>query len=139
MTGAYRKMIEKAADMSWKFVKYNADYDLLLDTEFEQGRKDRKLIELPEDGPFTACLMEFTLSSSTYATMTLREILKIDTSTQNQIKLAKEGEKKDEPVEGFKVEEETGANEKDDEPEAKRVKLDDEVTPKVVEEEVKVE
>lgn len=73
--------------MNWKFVQYNTENDLLINTDYELIMKDR-LIKLSDEGPLTACLLEFSLSSSTYATMALREILKIDTSSEHQIKLA---------------------------------------------------
>lgn len=89
-------MIEKPGDMTWRFVKYNSDNDMLLNTEFELLKK-RNFIKLPEDGKLNAILLEFSLKSSTYATMALREIMKIDTSTENQIKLLKESVKASDP------------------------------------------
>lgn len=111
-------MVEMPGDMVWKFAKYNSENDLLLNTDFELIKKDR-LITLSNEGPLTACLLEFSLNSSTYATMALREILKIDTSTEHQIKLAQA--KSDQPG--------TDAKDDDDtkEPDEKRAKLDDDV------------
>lgn len=88
LTGAYRKVFETAADLTWQFVKYNSDQDMLLITDYEEVLK-KNPVEIHENGPLTACLLEFKLNSSTYATMVLREIMKVDTSTENQIKLAK--------------------------------------------------
>lgn len=126
VTGAYRKMVERAEDMTWRFVRYNSDQDMLMNNDFELMKKDR-LIVLPEDGKLTACLLKFSLSSSTYATMALREILKIDTSTQNQIKLAQETTKTtatESLVDGVAVEEEVKELEEDEvEPAEKKVKL----------------
>lgn len=119
VTGAYRKMVERAGDMTWKFVKYNSDQDMLMNNDFELMRRER-LIALPEDGKLTACLLEFSLSSSTYATMALREILKIDTSTQNQIKLAQQATTT--TTEGESVVGDV-AVEAEEEPAGKKVKL----------------
>lgn len=101
--------------MTWKFAKYDSDQDMLLNTDFQLIKNDR-LITLKEEGPLTACLLEFSLSSSTYATMALREILKIDTSTQSQIKLAQKEtvpeKEQQEPVEKkAKLEDENNAKE----------------------------
>lgn len=119
--------------MTWQFAKYDNDQQMLLNTDFELIKKDR-LITLSQEGAMTACLLEFNLTSSTYATMALREILKVDTSTQNQIKLAKESEKAAETkTEADVTENVVEAEDKtveEDEPEAKKVKLEEE-EPKV--------
>lgn len=139
LTGAYRKLFEKPDAMTWKFAKYDSDQQMLLNTDYELIRGDR-LITLSQEGALTACLLEFNLNSSTYATMALREILKIDTSTENQIKLAKAQDTatatpevvKDAPATTEVVAEAAAVNDtvKEEEPEAKKAKLEE---PSIVE------
>lgn len=120
-------MFMKPENLSWEIVKYDSDQQMLLNTDFEFIKKDR-LITLPENGQFTAVLLKFCLKSSSYATMVLREILKIDTSTQHQIDLAKAGEEQDKK-EAVKVEEEKKedvAVVDEEEPQVKKAKLEEE-------------
>lgn len=42
------------------------------------------------DGKFTALILEFQLPSSVYATMLLRELMKVDTSVDTQLNLTEE-------------------------------------------------
>ena len=107
--------------MTWRFVKYTSDKDMLLNTDLELLRK-KDIVDESREGPLTACLLEFSLKSSTYATMALREILKVDTSTENQIKLAKEGGQDGETKENEKLEEAA------EEPQEKKQKVDEDET-----------
>lgn len=67
-------------------MKYNVDTDQLIRSDVEEirGESEPKSIE---DGKQKALILEFTLPSSSYATMALREIMKCDTSVANQVQL----------------------------------------------------
>lgn len=67
-------------------MKYNVDTDQLIRSDVEEirGESEPKSIE---GGSQTALILEFTLPSSSYATMALREIMKCDTSVGNQVQL----------------------------------------------------
>lgn len=86
MSGAYRKVFIKPIDLNWYFMKYNLDTDQLIRSDVEEirGEIEPKSIE---DGSQKALILEFTLPSSSYATMALREIMKRDTSVANQVQL----------------------------------------------------
>lgn len=86
LSGAYRKVFIKPIDLNWYFMKYNVDTDQLIRSDVEEirGEIEPKSIE---DGSQKALILEFTLPSSSYATMALREIMKCDTSVANQVQL----------------------------------------------------
>lgn len=81
--GSYRKMIVKLNELKWEIIPYDdvcqplvlSDCDLL----------NRICLPPPEEGgQHKALKLEFHLQSSCYATMAVREILKIDTSVSAQ-------------------------------------------------------
>lgn len=82
--GDYRRIMMKAADMSWRFHAYDdPDADILIsDFEILEGKSSAE-----SQGQQTALILEFTLPSSTYATMALREAMKVDMGKGNQAKL----------------------------------------------------
>lgn len=86
MSGAYRKALLKPAGLNWYFMKYNTENDTLIRSDVEEirGEKEPKSIE---SGTQKALILEFSLPSSSYATMALREILKSDTSVAHQMQL----------------------------------------------------
>lgn len=67
-------------------MQYNDENDTLIRSDIEElnGEADAKSIE---NGKQKALILEFSLPSSSYATMALREILKSDTSVANQMQL----------------------------------------------------
>lgn len=89
LTGAYRKLIIKPEKLVWSLVKYENETDNLIQSDLEALNKV-PLPELDEDSELQALVVDFCLPSSTYATMVLREILKEDTSPENQSKINKE-------------------------------------------------
>ncbi|XP_070557644.1 pseudouridylate synthase 7 homolog [Ptychodera flava] len=86
LKGTYRKIVTMPTDCKWEIVRYD---DLtvplvLSDVDIIEGKR---LQESPKDGKFKALKMEFTLPTSCYATMAIREVLKCDTSISFQSSL----------------------------------------------------
>ncbi|CAG9799829.1 unnamed protein product [Chironomus riparius] len=89
LCGAYRKAFVKPQKFSWKFLKYADQNDDLILSDYSRMMKDPE-IESNKDGQNTALILDFSLPTSCYATMLLRELLKSDTSSANQMLLQKE-------------------------------------------------
>lgn len=70
-------------------MKYNSENDTLIRSDIEELRGENEPAAIP-DGCQKALIVEFTLPSSSYATMALREILKCDTSVASQMRLQQE-------------------------------------------------
>ncbi|XP_072025722.1 pseudouridylate synthase 7 homolog isoform X2 [Amphiura filiformis] len=87
LLGDYRKILVKPKNVTWSIQKYS-NYKLHL-TQTDLDKLEGT--EVPEQTDCTeqAVKMEFSLPSSTYATMAIREILKIDTSSVHQATLNK--------------------------------------------------
>ncbi|XP_063620984.1 pseudouridylate synthase 7 homolog [Cydia splendana] len=82
MSGAYRRLVTRPIDMSWSFVRYNSPTEDLILSDMDEIR-GVTLKETP-DGQYKALLLSMSLPASCYATMALRELLKVDTSGDNQ-------------------------------------------------------
>ncbi|CAC5413003.1 truD [Mytilus coruscus] len=83
LPGAYRKIVIKPGDVGWKLYRYNdVNVELALSDLDRLQKKAEPSFE--QDGQFKALKIEMTLPSSCYATMALREVLKIDTSASYQ-------------------------------------------------------
>lgn len=67
-------------------MKYNSETDTLIRSDIEEHFGDPEPKSM-ENGSQKALILEFSLPSSSYATMALREILKCDTSVANQVQL----------------------------------------------------
>ena len=83
--GAYRHIVAAVPDLAWEHISY-ADKTAQLTTS-DLERLTGKAPEIPNEGPLRALKLEFSLKSSQYATMVLREVLKIDTSSSFQASL----------------------------------------------------
>ncbi|XP_063304200.1 pseudouridylate synthase 7 homolog isoform X2 [Pelobates fuscus] len=86
LAGAYRKMVIRPQDVSWELVAYDDPKIPLVTTDVEK-LEGKPLPEFKTDGKYRALKMEFSLPPSTYATMAIREVLKMDTSIKNQTQL----------------------------------------------------
>lgn len=96
-------------------MKYNTENDTLIRSDLEELRGEPEPQNIV-DGSQKALIVEFSLPSSSYATMALREILKCDTSVGSQMEL----QQKTAPVEAST----TKINDEADGIEAKQPKLD---------------
>ncbi|KAK4887582.1 hypothetical protein RN001_003853 [Aquatica leii] len=86
ISGAYRKILAHVNNLSWKTLRYNHPNDVLIRSDYEELIGNAEPKDNPQ-GQYTGLVLDFCLDSSCYATMVLREILKIDTSTSQQSKL----------------------------------------------------
>ncbi|CAG9853941.1 unnamed protein product [Phyllotreta striolata] len=86
LSGSYRKILGKVEDLSWNIVKYNKPTDNLILSDLQELKKNAKL-QTDDNGQYKAVILEFALASCSYATMVLREVMKVDTSTNAQSKL----------------------------------------------------
>lgn len=84
--GQYRHIISKPTDVGWKSMRYSDPNEnlVLSDLERVQGRED---IKSEDDGEFKAVVIDFSLRSSEYATVALREVMKVDTGRDSQSQL----------------------------------------------------
>ncbi len=92
LPGSYRKIVHKPTNVSWEHIKYT-DPDIPL----AQADEDRLLgFNIPAkndpEGKFDALKISWSLGTSSYATMALREITRQETSSWHQIGLTAEGE-----------------------------------------------
>lgn len=82
MRGHYRRVVEFATDFSYKLVDYSSPHETIQETEIQSLNLQPQLEENPEEisVPSTkskrALVIEFNLSSGSYATMLLRELMK---------------------------------------------------------------
>lgn len=76
MFGGYRKLLAKPGDMRWSLVKYDDEKVRLVQTDMEKLNGVNEKTALVENGAKTAVVVEFTLPSSSYATMCVREVMK---------------------------------------------------------------
>jgi len=88
LPGDYRYVIENPTDVSWRFTRYDdPTKDILVsDMALLEGKNH---LEATEKGNHMAVIVEMTLASSTYATMALREAMKIDMNKGRQAELTK--------------------------------------------------
>ncbi|KAI8384851.1 pseudouridine synthase [Radiomyces spectabilis] len=85
LPGDYRYMMAKAKDLTWSFVRYDDPMAKLCNTDIDILKSEAQ--PSAATGKHLALRLEFTLGTSQYATMLLREIMKGDTSSQSQSRL----------------------------------------------------
>ncbi|XP_078091804.1 pseudouridylate synthase 7 homolog isoform X2 [Mustelus asterias] len=86
LSGAYRKIIICPENVTWEILVYDDNKIPLVHTDVEK-LEGTPLPESCKDGKYKALKMDFSLPPSTYATMAIREVLKMDTSIKNQTQL----------------------------------------------------
>jgi len=86
---AYRKMIVKPSDFSWKIMRYDDVTIPLMPNDLDTLQKRPEPADIPT-GKYKALLLSFNLPSSCYATMLFRELLKVPTDKFAQKNLSEE-------------------------------------------------
>lgn len=98
LAGSYRNVIQKPTSMVYKIMHYSSPTQQLVNTDLEilhnQRAKDNcqkymkeKLERFTTDkgGDFTAVVLKFQLGVSAYATMLLRELMKVESSRRGDM------------------------------------------------------
>ncbi|XP_036748276.2 pseudouridylate synthase 7 homolog isoform X2 [Manis pentadactyla] len=86
LSGAYRKIIIRPQNVSWEVVTYDDLKIPLFSTDVDKLEGKPPPV-FASEGKYRALKMDFSLPPSTYATMAIREVLKMDTSIKNQTQL----------------------------------------------------
>ncbi|XP_051856426.1 pseudouridylate synthase 7 homolog isoform X3 [Antechinus flavipes] len=86
LSGAYRKIIIRPQNVSWEVVSYDDPRIPLFNTDLD-NLEGKPPPVFAAEGKYRALKMDFSLPPSTYATMAIREVLKMDTSIKNQTQL----------------------------------------------------
>ncbi|KAL6449863.1 PUS7 Multisubstrate pseudouridine synthase 7 [Candida maltosa Xu316] len=88
LAGTYRKLMAKAENLSYELIGYSDDEKPLIRTDLEilelkkqqPSEEPNRIVENDENGDKLAVLIKMQLGTSTYATMALREFMRLDTS-----------------------------------------------------------
>ncbi|XP_061825352.2 pseudouridylate synthase 7 homolog [Nerophis lumbriciformis] len=86
LAGAYRRVLIRPSDVSWEVIDYDDPKISLVHTDLEKMEKKAAPV-FNKEGKYRALRLEFSLPPSTYATMAIREVLKLDTSIKKQTQL----------------------------------------------------
>ncbi|ESO99516.1 hypothetical protein LOTGIDRAFT_113644 [Lottia gigantea] len=86
LSGTYRKILVKPNNVDKDILLYNDTTISLTTSDLDRLNGEPEPISIP-DGKFKALKIEFSLPPAAYATMALREILKINTSAAHQTTL----------------------------------------------------
>nr|XP_029135546.1 LOW QUALITY PROTEIN: pseudouridylate synthase 7 homolog [Labrus bergylta] len=86
LAGAYRRVLIRPSDVSWEVIQYDDPKISLVHSDFEK-LENKPAPVFNTEGKYRALRMEFSLPPSTYATMAIREVLKLDTSIKKQTQL----------------------------------------------------
>ncbi|KAL1935333.1 hypothetical protein VTP01DRAFT_4473 [Rhizomucor pusillus] len=86
LRGDYRLMLAVPKDVSWSFIRYDDPNVRLFNTDLDYINGEPEPSDTP-GGKHLALRVQFTLGSSQYATMALREIMRQGTSSAEQAKL----------------------------------------------------
>jgi len=91
LNGSYRAMLHLPKECTWKVIRYT-DPDIALAQSDEDKLLGFDPPSIVEDGKFLALQIHLKLGTAAYATMALREITKMDTSSHVQISLTQVSE-----------------------------------------------
>ena len=91
LAGTYRRVVEMPQDFRWSIRSYVSQNEHLLPTDLDLLRNRQPMEEVKSDEHVSKALcLEFTLRSSTYATMFLRELTKQPTDVEHHAHMTAE-------------------------------------------------
>lgn len=82
LAGSYRHMVSKPSVVEWWIRNYEASDEQMVKTDLEllkEGLSEEQRIQKEGTGSKTGVILKLQLASSQYATMALREVMKVDT------------------------------------------------------------
>lgn len=85
--GSYRRLVVQPSDITSCITYYSDPTKPLIQSDMDKLLSELVDDNLLKEGPYKAVIIEMSLPASTYATMALRELLKMDTSSAFQAKL----------------------------------------------------
>ncbi|XP_042208197.1 pseudouridylate synthase 7 homolog isoform X2 [Homarus americanus] len=85
--GAYRRLIVRPTNVNGTLCYYKDSSKPLIQSDMDKLREVEVKDNILTEGPHKAVILEMTLPASSYATVALRELLKMDTSSQFQATL----------------------------------------------------
>ncbi|XP_067946504.1 pseudouridylate synthase 7 homolog isoform X2 [Watersipora subatra] len=85
LPGSYRHLVVKPKQLSSSLSHYDDVTEELVQSDLDILNK--KSLVIKHSGKFQALILEFSLPSSSYATMLLREVMRVDTSAAHQASL----------------------------------------------------
>merc|ERR1719483_275296 len=87
LPGAYRHLVTEPTNVSWQHQTYDDHTLPLILSDFDLAHK-KETLTIVTDGKMKAVVLEMSLPTSTYATMALREAMRVDTSARHQTSLS---------------------------------------------------
>ncbi|CAH2074927.1 unnamed protein product, partial [Iphiclides podalirius] len=84
LCGAYRSLAVRPGALRWQTSRYSEPTADLLLSDLQRLRGAPAAAPGQPDGPYKALLLTMTLPASSYATMALRELMKVDTANDSQ-------------------------------------------------------
>ncbi|VVT46377.1 uncharacterized protein SAPINGB_P001183 [Magnusiomyces paraingens] len=83
LAGSYRYLLSRPDVVEWWIRKYDSDTEQMVKTDLdllqEELPEDKRIIENLDEGSKVAVLLKIQLGTAQYATMALREVMKLDT------------------------------------------------------------
>ena len=87
LPGDYRSIIVKPNDVDWRLEHHDDPIkDLIISAK---DKLQQKTIQSQDEGKYKSLVLSFSLPSSSYATMVLREIMKVETDRGSLTKASK--------------------------------------------------
>ncbi|CAN6611080.1 multisubstrate pseudouridine synthase 7 [Trichomonascus vanleenenianus] len=87
LSGAYRNVVVRPGNVEWWIKRYESPMDQLVRTDLDlinEGLDESHRVVEDKEGSKRALVLRLQLQSSTYATMALREVMKVDTSRRGE-------------------------------------------------------